>query len=68
MTRGARRSAEKLSFFGVRCIASEAYSYGARQFSKSNFILSYLLKITAGDLKSPAVFQFIKKKTNRKCD
>jgi hypothetical protein len=42
--RGARRSAEKLSFFGVRCIASEAYSYEAGQFSKSKLILSYRFK------------------------
>jgi hypothetical protein len=38
-----RRSAEKLTFFSVRGIASEAYSYGARQFSKLNFLLSYIL-------------------------
>jgi hypothetical protein len=31
MTRAPRRSAEKLTFFGVRGIASEAYSYGAGQ-------------------------------------
>jgi hypothetical protein len=37
----ARRSAEKLTFFGARGIAFEAYSFGAGQFSRSNLILSY---------------------------
>jgi glutathione peroxidase len=48
-------SAEKLTFFGVRGIASEAYSYGAGQFSKSKLNSLFYKK---GEIRVMSIYQF----------